>query len=400
MAIYRHVHVEFWKDPKVLEELTPEDKLFFIYLLTNPNTTQIGVYKITKKQIAFELGFSIESVNALMDRFINNYGLIKYNNDTREICLKNWGKYNLNKLGKPMLDCVRSELKNVDDKSLLEFIKPSISKDEIVSLFDGKSQMEATLKQLENSNIPYYMRKRMSTFIKSQVKNNLDTQENYKCNKCNDRTFILIDNEAVPCECRALREAESILKHSGISKEFSKKTFDNFDYSRNAFAVNIYTLAKCYANSFKDIEKERCNSVLFMGQSGCGKTHLSLAIANNFMKNGIGVVYMNYREDMTSIKQNILDSEVYNKYLNRYKNARVLLIDDLFKGNITPSDINIIFEIINYRYFNNKPIIVSTEKYKSDLLKIDEAIGSRILEMCDKFNIEVRGKGLNYRIYG
>ena len=57
----------------------------------------------------------------------------------------------------------------------------------------------------------------MSTFIKSQVKNNLDTQENYKCNKCNDRTFILIDNEAVPCECRALREAESILKHSGIS---------------------------------------------------------------------------------------------------------------------------------------------------------------------------------------
>ena len=91
---------------------------------------------------------------------------------------------------------------------------------------------------------------------------------------------------------------------------------------------------------------------------------------------------------------------VYNKYLNRYKNARVLLIDDLFKGNITPSDINIIFEIINYRYFNNKPIIVSTEKYKSDLLKIDEAIGSRILEMCDKFNIEVRGKGLNYRIYG
>ncbi|MCI9061388.1 MULTISPECIES: hypothetical protein [Romboutsia] len=136
MAIYRHVHVEFWKDPKVLEELTPEDKLFFIYLLTNPNTTQIGVYKITKKQIAFELGFSIESVNVLMDRFINNYGFIKYNNDTREICLKNWGKYNLNKLGKPMLDCVKSELKNVDDKSLLEFIKPSISKEEIVSLFD------------------------------------------------------------------------------------------------------------------------------------------------------------------------------------------------------------------------------------------------------------------------
>lgn len=136
MAIYRYVHVEFWKDPKVLEELTPEDKLFFIYILTNSNTTQIGVYKITKKQIAFELGYSIESVNALMDRFINNYGLIKYNMDTREIAIKNWGKYNLNKAGKPMIDCIKGELKNVNDKSLLEFVKGSISKSEIITLFD------------------------------------------------------------------------------------------------------------------------------------------------------------------------------------------------------------------------------------------------------------------------
>ena len=168
MAIYRHVHVEFWKDPKVLEELTPEDKLFFIYLLTNPNTTQIGVYKITKKQIAFELGFSIESVNALMDRFINNYGLIKYNNDTREICLKNWGKYNLNKLGKPMLDCVRSELKNVDDKSLLEFIKPSISKDEIVSLFDEAIYLD---KVNDKDNHKYNDRYTLSTQKKKEKEN-------------------------------------------------------------------------------------------------------------------------------------------------------------------------------------------------------------------------------------
>ena len=51
MAIYRHVHVEFWKDPKVLEELTPEDKLFFIYLLTNPNTTQMGFIRLLKSKL-------------------------------------------------------------------------------------------------------------------------------------------------------------------------------------------------------------------------------------------------------------------------------------------------------------------------------------------------------------
>ncbi len=53
MAKYRMVHTEFWDDPKVVEELTPEDKFFFLYLLTNANTTQIGIYQITKKQMAF-----------------------------------------------------------------------------------------------------------------------------------------------------------------------------------------------------------------------------------------------------------------------------------------------------------------------------------------------------------
>lgn len=236
--------------------------------------------------------------------------------------------------------------------------------------------------------------------VSCQQKSSYKEQVSYKCELCNDLEFIIKDNEAIPCKCRSVIEAKRILENSGISENYYDKTFETFDYSRNKAAIDAYTVAKTYANDFIKNEKTKNNSIIFMGQSGFGKTHLSISIANYLMKNGIGVVYMNYREDMTYIKQNILDPEVYNKYLNRYKNARVLLIDDLFKGNITPSDINIIFEIINYRYFNNKPIIVSTEKYKSDLLKIDEAIGSRILEMCDKFNIQVRGKGLNYRIYG
>lgn len=136
MAIYRHVHIEFWKDPKVLEELTPEDKLMFLYLMTNPNTTQIGVYKITKKQIAFELGYSIESVNAILERFENKHKIIKYNNETREIGIKHWGRYNLKKGGKPIMDCIKKELSQVKDKELLEYVKSSIPKPEIVEIFD------------------------------------------------------------------------------------------------------------------------------------------------------------------------------------------------------------------------------------------------------------------------
>ena len=95
-----------------------------------------------------------------------------------------------------------------------------------------------------------------------------------------------------------------------------------------------------------------------------------------------------------------MDASVYESMMSRYKSCKVLLIDDLFKGSITSSDLNVIFEIVNHRYFNNLPIIISSEKRREELLKIDEAIGSRILEMCGDYNVELKGSRLNYRIYG
>ena len=138
---------------------------------------------------------------------------------------------------------------------------------------------------------------------------------------------------------------------------------------------------------------------MFMGQPGSGKTHLSLSIANVLMDKGVGVVYMGYRDVITQIKQNIMDEVYYNKVMNRYKNAKVLLIDDLFKGSISKSDINIMFELINYRYFNKLPVIVSTELSIENLVNIDEALGSRLIEMSKDFLVGIRNKKLNYRIY-
>ena len=135
MAIFRHIQTAFWKDPKIIEDMTPEDRLFFLYILTNPSTTQIGVYNITKKQMAFELGYSIEVINSLVNRFENQHNVIRYNEETREICIINWGKYNLNKGGKPIVDCVKKEVSQVKDKSLLKIIADKIEKHEIKDIF-------------------------------------------------------------------------------------------------------------------------------------------------------------------------------------------------------------------------------------------------------------------------
>ena len=220
----------------------------------------------------------------------------------------------------------------------------------------------------------------------------------YKCLKCRDLRFIIKDNEAIPCTCKEIREAEEILLKSGISEEFRKKNFDNFNYSYNMDVCEAFRKAKEYVKDFDKGGKNK--SIMFVGQVGSGKTHLSMAIANFLMKDGVGVVYMPYRDNIISIKQNMMDEEYYRKVMNKFKRAKVLLIDDLFKGSISGSDVNIMFEIINYRYLNGLPIIVSCEKGIDEIMNIDEAIGSRLYEMSYGYVASLSGRRLNYRMYG
>ena len=137
MAKYRMVRTEFWMNTMDFEEMTWEEMYFQLYLLTNPHTTQIGIYKITKRQIAFEMRISIDKVHSLLERFIHQYKLISYNSETTEVAIKYWGKYNLHKGGKPIMDCIYSELKEVIDTSLISYVSESIPKEEIRRLYES-----------------------------------------------------------------------------------------------------------------------------------------------------------------------------------------------------------------------------------------------------------------------
>lgn len=225
----------------------------------------------------------------------------------------------------------------------------------------------------------------------------------YECPKCKDSGFIYKTDEngyevACRCDCYAINQARAMMKRSGISAEFQKKTFDNFITKNNPQLTNAKTKAMQYVEHFGQTEHDRYNSIMFCGQVGAGKTHLGTAICGELMNSGVAVIYMAYRNAVTKLKQNIIDEEGYNKELNQYTSARVLYIDDLLKGRLTETDINIMYEIVNYRYMNNMPIIISTEKSPNDLLKFDEAIGSRLWEMCKGNIVQLRGRELNYRL--
>ena len=94
MAVYRKVSISFWTDTKVDENFSPEDKYFYLYLLTNPHTNLCGCYEVSFKAMSNETGYSRDSLVALINRFESTYDLIRYENDTSEMLILNWKKYN------------------------------------------------------------------------------------------------------------------------------------------------------------------------------------------------------------------------------------------------------------------------------------------------------------------
>ena len=121
MVIKRIVDTSFWTDGKV-EGFTPEDRYFMLYLLTNPFSKQLGIYEISLKQAAFQLGYSIEAVKVLIDRFENKYKIVIFSEETNEIAILNFLRHSIVKGGKPVEDCIRKEMTLVKNKSLISAV--------------------------------------------------------------------------------------------------------------------------------------------------------------------------------------------------------------------------------------------------------------------------------------
>jgi len=119
MAIFRKVHVHFWSDV-FIQSLTPEQKFFFLYLLTNERTKQCGIYEITTRQISYDTGYNIDTVNKLID-FFSSEKKVQYCTETNEIAIKNWEKYNGSR-SPDVQNLVNKELKSVKSHNLIQWL--------------------------------------------------------------------------------------------------------------------------------------------------------------------------------------------------------------------------------------------------------------------------------------
>jgi dipeptidyl aminopeptidase/acylaminoacyl peptidase len=119
MAAFRKISVTFWSD-SFIGDLTPEQKYFYLYLMTNDKTTQCGIYETSIRKICFDTGYNSETVLKLLD-FFQEKNKIRFSKETNEIALLNWVKFNDSNSPK-VLSCVEKELKNVKNKVLIQYL--------------------------------------------------------------------------------------------------------------------------------------------------------------------------------------------------------------------------------------------------------------------------------------
>lgn len=226
----------------------------------------------------------------------------------------------------------------------------------------------------------------------------------YDCPKCLNRGYYAIPKDDVgiatpECDCMKIRRCVQKMEASGLREVIKSYTFDAYQDTET-----WQTTVKKGAMSYADKPE---GWLLFCGQSGSGKTHLCTAVCRHLLLAGEEVRYMPWRQDIRELKAMATDRQT--EALNKLQMVPILYIDDLFKAgraadgscNPTAADINLAFDIINYRYTKRLATIISTERSPAELVDIDEATGGRIVEMAQGRTYCIEKKpGRNYRLRG
>ena len=230
----------------------------------------------------------------------------------------------------------------------------------------------------------------------------------YKCERCKDTGWIETDPEirtVAKCSCRLAREAEERMRNSGLAEALDMQTFDNFMTRTETQRKIKEAGARYLENLFSEKNGSRRPWFYIGGNPGSGKTHICTAICGEILKKNIGVRYMQWLDVSRRLKANVNDED-FEDEVAEYINVSVLYIDDLLKQKytanpvFTEADIKIAFTILNARYIQNKPTIISSEwDLVNQLLPADEGVFSRVYERCkgNRLTIERKMEN-NYRL--
>lgn len=208
------------------------------------------------------------------------------------------------------------------------------------------------------------------------------TSVRYECTQCKDTGFI----GSKMCRCMHLALVMAGYESSGIGKLMRTQSFETFslDYYKNSpddyrMMTNIFETCKRYAADFSG---NTGNSMVFLGGTGLGKTHMSTSIAKVLIERGFDVVY--------DTAQNVISDFEYERFVrgygdssevrtDKYFNCDLLIMDDLGTEVSNQFTVACLYNIINTRINNSKSTIISTNLTQKDIRdRFGERITSRL----------------------
>ena len=233
----------------------------------------------------------------------------------------------------------------------------------------------------------------------NESEGDLNLEDGIECDICKNKGMIqFLDGnyqKIKECSCMQKRKHIRRAKNSGLGEYITKRSSD-FKV-KEEWQQNMYNKMVSYC--MNPSNKWFCA----LGTSGCGKTLLCSIIANHLLLNlGKSVQYITWTDFISKLKRDIMSdgSSEVSSTLHEIKNIEVLFIDELLK-KYTEADLKYIIEIINYRYQNNLVTIITSERTIDELLDIDEASFSRLIEKCEAYVINIaKDRSKNQRLKG
>ncbi len=218
------------------------------------------------------------------------------------------------------------------------------------------------------------------------------TPEVQPCEKCGGNGLVMGEDGIVTrCGCGAWEELQRQERYrlAQIPPKFRNKSLKSFLASgSDPRRRHAKEFCQSYALGFRPgMEK----GLFLRGNTGTGKTHLAVGILMEVLNNGHRGMYCNVTDLLDRLRGSYRQgsSEDETDILAEMEETDLLILDDLGAERATDWVRDRLYLIVNRRYENNKPLIVTTNCDSAELTdRVGPRIVSRLYEMCapvDKF---------------
>ncbi len=248
-------------------------------------------------------------------------------------------------------------------------------------MLKGGESPELTVAKMKDENDRIQSKKASVLLTNGYAADYLEPQ--YTCKLCSD----IGRKNGILCSCYKKVCLEQAQKELASSSGAAACSFDNFDLSYyvdngaedgtnpRRRMNNYYVFCVNYAKNFSS----DAPSIVMMGRTGLGKTHLSLSIAKHVIDKGYGVVYLPAQKLISNLeKAHFSNSD--EDFLKKYTNCDLLIIDDLGSEFENSFGSSAIANLINERLYENRPTIISTNLSSKEIFdRYSERTASRVL---------------------